>query len=106
MPVLDNAVVKVVLIPCPTEVIKLNGTVVNVHHANKINGLIDVQSYRIGNIFGIHRIELKSDVGVINFQHMASSRDVFAKGALHAARSINSMEIGEYSFTDFLSKKL
>ena len=76
------------------------------HHANKIDGLIDVVSYRIGNIFGIHRIELKSDVGVINFQHMASSRDVFAKGALHAARSINSMEIGEYSFDDLLNKKL
>ncbi len=76
------------------------------HHANKINGLIDVQSYRIGNIFGIHRIEFESEDGIINFQHIASSRDVFATGALKAARSINSMEIGEYSFADFLNKKL
>ena len=75
-------------------------------HANKIEGLIDVKSYRIGNIFGIHRIEFKSDEGITNFQHIASSRDVFAIGALQAARSINSMEIGEYSFADFINKKL
>ena len=76
------------------------------YHAKKIDGLIDVKSYRIGNIFGIHRIEFKSEEGIINFQHIASSRDVFAQGALQAAISINSMEIGEYSFADFLDKKL
>lgn len=76
------------------------------YHADKIDGLIDVESYRIGNIFGIHRIEFKTEEGITNFQHIASSRDIFAIGALKAARSINSMEIGEYSFTDFLSKKL
>ena len=76
------------------------------HHANKIDGLIDVKSHRIGNIFGIHRIEFQNEDGIINFQHIASSRDVFATGALKAARSINSMEIGEYSFADFLNKKL
>ena len=76
------------------------------YHSNKIDGSIDVKSYRIGNIFGIHRIEFKSEEGIINFQHIASSRDVFAKGALQVARSINSMEIGEYSFDDFLDKKL
>ena len=76
------------------------------YHSNKIDGLIDVKSYRIGNIFGIHRIEFKSEEGITNFQHIASCRDVFAKGALLAARSINSMETGEYSFADFLHKKL
>ena len=76
------------------------------YHADKIDGLIDVESYRIGNIFGIHRIEFKTEEGITYFQHIASSRDIFAIGALKAARSINSMEIGEYSFTDFLSKKL
>ena len=76
------------------------------YHANKIDGLIDVQSYRIGNIYGIHRIEFKSEEGSTNFQHFAISRDVFALGALQAARYINLMEIGEYSFNDFLNKKL
>jgi len=76
------------------------------YHANKIDGLIDVKSYRIGNIFGIHRIEFKSDEGITNFQHIARSRDVFARGALQVVRSINSMKIGEYSFAEFLDKKL
>ncbi len=76
------------------------------HHAEKIDGLIDIKSHRIGNIFGIHRIEFKGEGRITNFQHIATSRDVFAKGALQAARSINSMEIGEYSFADFLDKKL
>tara|TARA_B100000676_G_scaffold89931_1_gene89607 strand:- start:1129 stop:1770 length:642 start_codon:yes stop_codon:yes gene_type:complete len=76
------------------------------YHGNKLDGSIEVQSHRIGNIFGIHRIHFQSEAGTKNFQHIASSRDVFAIGALQAARSINSKEIGEYSFTDFLDKKL
>ena len=76
------------------------------HHGNKIDGSIDVSSHRIGNIFGIHRIEFTNETGTKSFQHIASSRDVFALGALQAARSINSMKIGEYSFTEFLKKKL
>ncbi len=76
------------------------------HYGEKIDGSIEVNSYRIGNIFGIHRIEFKSEAGIKNFQHIASSRNVFATGALNAAKSINSMKIGEYSFTDFLNKKL
>ena len=76
------------------------------NYVSKIDGQIVTDSYRIGNIFGIHRIEFKSEEGNTNFQHIASSRDVFAIGALKAARSINSMNIGEYSFADFLNKKL
>ena len=76
------------------------------NHANKIDDLIDVKSYRIGNIFGIHRIEFESEEGITNFQHIASCRDVFARGALQAARLINSMEMGVHSFGDFLDKKL
>ena len=40
------------------------------------------------------------------FQHVANSRNVFAIGALQAAKWIKSKEIGEYSFADFLNKKL
>ena len=44
--------------------------------------------------------------GITTFQHIANSRNVFAIGALQAARWIHSKEIGEYSFADFLNKKL
>jgi len=73
---------------------------------SKIDSPIDVQSYRIGNIFGIHRIIFENADGITTFQHIANSRNVFARGALQAAKWINSQEIGEYSFDDFLNKKL
>ena len=73
---------------------------------SKIDGLIDVHSYRIGNIFGIHRIIFENAEGITTFQHIANSRNVFARGALKAAKWINTKEAGEYSFADFLNKKL
>ena len=73
---------------------------------NKLDRPIDVQSFRVGNVFGVHRVEFENEDGVSAFQHIANSRDVFAIGALQAARWINSKESGEYSFADFLNKKL
>ena len=73
---------------------------------SKIDGLIDVHSYRIGNIFGIHRIIFENAEGITTFQHIANSRNIFARGALKAAKWINTKQAGEYSFADFLNKKL
>jgi len=73
---------------------------------SKIDGPIEIQSHRIGNVFGIHRIEFTNADGTSTFQHIANSRNIFAKGALQAARWIDSRENGEYSFADFLNKKL
>jgi 4-hydroxy-tetrahydrodipicolinate reductase len=73
---------------------------------SKIDSPIDVQSHRIGNIFGIHRIIFENAEGITTLQHIANSRNVFARGALHAAKWIHSKKIGEYSFADFLNKKL
>ena len=73
---------------------------------SKIDGPIEIQSHRIGNIFGMHRIEFENANGITTFQHIANSRNIFAKGALEASRWISSREAGEYSFADFLNKKL
>ena len=73
---------------------------------SKIDSPIEVQSQRIGDIFGIHRIVFNNAEGVTTFQHIANSRNVFARGALQAAKWIHSQENGEYSFADFLNKKL
>ena len=73
---------------------------------SKIDSPIDVQSHRIGNIFGIHRIIFENAEGITTLQHIANSRNVFARGALHAAKWIHSKEAGEYTFADFLNKKL
>ena len=73
---------------------------------SKIDSPIDVQSHRIGNIFGIHRIIFENTEGITTFQHIANSRNVFARGALQAAKWVHSKEAGEYTFADFLNKKL
>ena len=73
---------------------------------SKIDSPIDVQSLRIGNIFGIHRIIFENAEGITTFQHIANSRNIFARGAIKAAKWINTKEAGEYSFADFLNKKL
>jgi len=72
----------------------------------KIDGPIEVQSHRIGNIFGIHRVKFENKEGITIFKHIATSRKVFVKSALQATRWITSKETGEYNFADFLNKKL
>ena len=73
---------------------------------SKIDSPVEMQSHRIGEIFGIHRIVFENEEGITTFQHIANSRNVFARGALQAARWLHSKEIGEYSFDEFLNKKL
>lgn len=73
---------------------------------NKKDIPIEMQSHRIGNIYGIHRVEIQSQDGTIYFQHIANSRDIFAEGALMASIWAASRDAGLYSFADFLNKKL
>ena len=73
---------------------------------SKIESPIEVQSHRIGNNHGIHRIEFQNKEGITSFRHIANSRNIFAMGTLKAARWIVSKEAGKYMFTDFLNKKL
>jgi len=73
---------------------------------SKVDGPIEVQSHRIGNVLGIHRIVFVNEEGITTFKHIANSRNVFSIGALQAARWLTSKETGEYNFADFLNKKL
>ena len=73
---------------------------------SKIDSSVEMQSHRIGEIFGIHRIVFENEEGITTFQHIANSRNVFARGALQAAKWLHSKEIGEHSFDEFLNKKL
>jgi len=73
---------------------------------SKIDSPVEMQSHRIGEIFGIHRIVFENEEGITTFQHIANSRNVFARGALQAAKWLHSKEIGEHSFDEFLNKKL
>ena len=43
--------------------------------------MVEIESYRIGNVFGIHRIVFENAEGIDTFQHIANSRNIFAKGS-------------------------
>jgi 4-hydroxy-tetrahydrodipicolinate reductase len=73
---------------------------------SRIQRPISIESLRLGEVSGIHRIELKNDNEIIYFQHIANSRSIFASGALGAAEWLISKPPGLYSFADFLDKKL
>ena len=67
---------------------------------------ISIQSLRLGEIFGIHRVEFRSEKSSVYFQHIANSRGIFARGAIYAAKWMISQPKGLYTFSDFLDKKL
>ena len=73
---------------------------------SRIQRPISVESLRLGEVSGIHRIELKNNNETIYFQHIANSRSIFASGALGAAKWLISKPPGLYNFADFLDKKL
>ncbi|MDP2923302.1 MAG: 4-hydroxy-tetrahydrodipicolinate reductase [Candidatus Omnitrophota bacterium] len=64
----------------------------------------DVKAIREGEIVGDHRIVFESDVDKIELFHSAKTRDIFAKGALLAAKWIVGKKPGLYSMDDILLK--
>jgi 4-hydroxy-tetrahydrodipicolinate reductase len=63
----------------------------------KPNGL------RLGGVFGIHKVTAASKSELITFEHTALNREVFAEGALKAARWIITKKVGYYSMEDLAS---
>ena len=59
---------------------------------------------RVGHVFGIHKVTAASKSEVITFEHTALNREVFAEGALKAARWILNKKNGYYSM-DSLQEK-
>ena len=72
----------------------------------KIKKPIAIRSFRFGSVFGIHRIKLTGKEGDVYFQHIASSREIFASGAIQAAEWTLTQSEGLFSFDDFLNKRL
>lgn len=55
---------------------------------------------RIGDVFGEHQITASSPSEVLTFKHTALNREVFAEGALKAAKWIVNKKKGYYSMED------
>ena len=59
-------------------------------------------SVRAGDIVGEHLVQFASQGERIELVHRATSRDIFAKGALHAARWLAGRAPGRYALRDLL----
>ena len=66
---------------------------------------INIDSKRIGDVFGIHKISFKNEFYEVEFKHEALSRNVFAEGALEIAKNILIKDVGLYQLEDFFDKK-
>jgi 4-hydroxy-tetrahydrodipicolinate reductase len=60
--------------------------------------------HRLVDVFGIHQITAKSKSEILNFEHIALNRTVFAQGALKAAAFLVKKKQGFYSMEDLKIK--
>ncbi len=65
-------------------------------------GPIRIHSLRLGGVSGEHRVLFANHEEVITLSHRALSRDVFARGAIRAARFITEKKKGFYRMADLL----
>ena len=66
---------------------------------------VGVQSIRTGEVIGDHVVHFTSPGEILTIEHHAISRDVFAEGALAAARWIVGKPAGLYGMDDVLGLK-
>ncbi|MBU1087894.1 MAG: 4-hydroxy-tetrahydrodipicolinate reductase [Candidatus Omnitrophica bacterium] len=64
----------------------------------------DIEAIREGEIVGDHEIIFESDVDIISLSHKAKTRDIFAKGALDAAKWVANKPAGLYNMHNVLEK--
>lgn len=65
----------------------------------------DIKSIRQGEIVGDHDVIFESPVDILTVSHHAKTRDIFAEGALVAAKFIYSQTSGLFSMQDVLGLK-
>ena len=65
----------------------------------------DIQSIREGEIIGDHTVIFESEEDVITLTHHAKTRDIFAKGALVAAKFLAKKKSGLFNMQDVLGLK-
>ncbi|MCP4653305.1 MAG: 4-hydroxy-tetrahydrodipicolinate reductase [Candidatus Omnitrophica bacterium] len=62
----------------------------------------DISAIREGEIIGDHKVTFESDVDKIELFHSAKTRDIFAKGAITAAKWLINKQPGLYSMQNVL----
>ena len=64
-----------------------------------------IESIREGEIVGEHTVTFESDLDIIELTHSAKTRDIFAKGALQAAKFVAKKSNGFFGMKDVLGLK-
>ena len=64
---------------------------------------VPIDSVREGEIVGEHTITFESDVDLLEITHSAKTRDIFAKGALKAAKFVAAKKSGLFTMKDVLA---
>lgn len=80
------------------------GSFVSERSKARILGEIGIHSVRGGSLIGEHDIYFLGDEETLTLSHCAQSRDIFAKGAIRAAKWLLARSPGLYSMEDLLSK--
>lgn len=65
---------------------------------------IDIHSLRMGNIAGIHEINICTQTQTLTLKHEAHDRSLFAEGAVEAAGFLCGKAPGLYTMKDFLEE--
>jgi 4-hydroxy-tetrahydrodipicolinate reductase len=73
------------------------------HAAPQLTNKITCNSTRVGEVMGEHNILFTLDNETIELSHKALSRDIFAKGAIKAARWLQNKPVGFYSMHDVIT---
>ncbi len=80
-----------------------SGTALALGHAVEQGGAVPrYASIRAGDIVGEHTVQFASAGERIELVHRATSRDIFARGALHAAARLAGKPPGRYALRDLL----
>ncbi|MEW5894519.1 MAG: 4-hydroxy-tetrahydrodipicolinate reductase [Candidatus Omnitrophota bacterium] len=77
-------------------------TLANLIKAASAKEVQDIESIREGEIIGDHDVLFSSDEDIITIRHHAKSRDIFAKGAIVAAKFLMKETSGLFSMQDVL----
>jgi len=81
-----------------------SGTALQIEKTAKVNGLKveDIESLREGATFGIHTFSAHNAMETLSITHEATSRQLFADGALQVARWIGAQKPGFYDMKAFV----
>lgn len=82
--------------------IEIKDLIKNTDNKSNINQ-IKINSKRIDNVFGIHKITFINEESSIDFKHEALSRDIYANGAIKCAMKIHNLEPNIYKFEDIIN---